>query len=82
MAAEQNREGGENVIGALIWVLLLQNRAQAATELLQELNSDVSGNFVEEVCLFSQFNWEFKTAMVYQRLQLWNEMTLVCFLLL
>uniref|UniRef100_A0A8C9XVB3 NEDD8-activating enzyme E1 regulatory subunit n=1 Tax=Sander lucioperca TaxID=283035 RepID=A0A8C9XVB3_SANLU len=26
----------------------LQNRAQAATELLQELNSDVSGNFVEE----------------------------------
>lgn len=27
----------------------LQNRAQAATELLQELNSDVSGNFVEEV---------------------------------
>lgn len=35
------------------WVLtlvaMLQNRAQAATELLQELNSDVSGNFVEEV---------------------------------
>uniref|UniRef100_A0A673H6L4 NEDD8-activating enzyme E1 regulatory subunit n=1 Tax=Sinocyclocheilus rhinocerous TaxID=307959 RepID=A0A673H6L4_9TELE len=29
-------------------VLILQNRAQAATELLQELNSDVSGNFVEE----------------------------------
>uniref|UniRef100_A0A3B3VE77 NEDD8-activating enzyme E1 regulatory subunit n=1 Tax=Poecilia latipinna TaxID=48699 RepID=A0A3B3VE77_9TELE len=29
-------------------VLALQNRAQAATELLQELNSDVSGNFVEE----------------------------------
>lgn len=28
---------------------MLQNRAQAATELLQELNSDVSGNFVEEV---------------------------------
>lgn len=28
---------------------ILQNRAQAATELLQELNSDVSGNFVEEV---------------------------------
>uniref|UniRef100_A0A673AA70 NEDD8-activating enzyme E1 regulatory subunit n=1 Tax=Sphaeramia orbicularis TaxID=375764 RepID=A0A673AA70_9TELE len=27
---------------------ILQNRAQAATELLQELNSDVSGNFVEE----------------------------------
>uniref|UniRef100_A0A8C9VJF8 NEDD8-activating enzyme E1 regulatory subunit n=1 Tax=Scleropages formosus TaxID=113540 RepID=A0A8C9VJF8_SCLFO len=27
---------------------LCQNRAQAATELLQELNSDVSGNFVEE----------------------------------
>jgi len=27
-----------------------QNRAQSATELLQELNSDVSGNFVEEVC--------------------------------
>uniref|UniRef100_A0AAY4AZ45 NEDD8-activating enzyme E1 regulatory subunit n=1 Tax=Denticeps clupeoides TaxID=299321 RepID=A0AAY4AZ45_9TELE len=26
-----------------------KNRAQAATELLQELNSDVSGNFVEEV---------------------------------
>ncbi|MED6238689.1 NEDD8-activating enzyme E1 regulatory subunit [Ataeniobius toweri] len=25
-----------------------KNRAQAATELLQELNSDVSGNFVEE----------------------------------
>lgn len=30
-------------------VFMLQNRAQAATELLQELNSDVSGNFVEEV---------------------------------
>lgn len=30
-------------------MLILQNRAQAATELLQELNSDVSGNFVEEV---------------------------------
>lgn len=30
-------------------VLILQSRAQAATELLQELNSDVSGNFVEEV---------------------------------
>lgn len=28
---------------------MLQNRAQAATELLQELNGDVSGNFVEEV---------------------------------
>ena len=32
-------------------VCVFQNRAQAATELLQELNSDVSGNFVEEVCL-------------------------------
>lgn len=30
-------------------MFILQNRAQAATELLQELNSDVSGNFVEEV---------------------------------
>ncbi len=30
-------------------MFMLQNRAQAATELLQELNSDVSGNFVEEV---------------------------------
>ncbi len=30
-------------------VLILQSRAQAATELLQELNTDVSGNFVEEV---------------------------------
>lgn len=33
----------------LFCVFVLQNRAQAATELLQELNSDVSGNFVEEV---------------------------------
>uniref|UniRef100_A0A4W6CJA7 NEDD8-activating enzyme E1 regulatory subunit n=1 Tax=Lates calcarifer TaxID=8187 RepID=A0A4W6CJA7_LATCA len=33
---------------ALTLALMLQNRAQAATELLQELNSDVSGNFVEE----------------------------------
>lgn len=32
-------------------MLMLQNRAQAATELLQELNSDVSGNFVEEVSM-------------------------------
>uniref|UniRef100_A0A8C7Q5Y8 NEDD8-activating enzyme E1 regulatory subunit n=1 Tax=Oncorhynchus mykiss TaxID=8022 RepID=A0A8C7Q5Y8_ONCMY len=30
-----------------------RNRAQAATELLQELNTDVSGNFVEEVCVFN-----------------------------
>ncbi len=30
-------------------VFILQSRAQAATELLQELNTDVSGNFVEEV---------------------------------
>lgn len=40
-------------ISIFVWVLIvlfvLQNRAQAATELLQELNSDVSGNFVEEV---------------------------------
>uniref|UniRef100_A0A8B9H3V8 NEDD8-activating enzyme E1 regulatory subunit n=1 Tax=Astyanax mexicanus TaxID=7994 RepID=A0A8B9H3V8_ASTMX len=32
-----------------VCVCVLQNRAQAATEFLQELNSDVSGNFVEEV---------------------------------
>lgn len=32
-----------------MFAFMLQNRAQAATELLQELNSDVSGNFVEEV---------------------------------
>lgn len=31
-------------------IVLKQNRAQSATELLQELNNDVSGNFVEEVC--------------------------------
>uniref|UniRef100_A0A3Q2D3G3 NEDD8-activating enzyme E1 regulatory subunit n=1 Tax=Cyprinodon variegatus TaxID=28743 RepID=A0A3Q2D3G3_CYPVA len=37
---------GEDVGNKLTF--LLQNRAQAATELLQELNSDVSGNFVEE----------------------------------
>lgn len=34
-----------------ILISLEQNRAQSAMELLQELNSDVSGNFVEEVCL-------------------------------
>lgn len=34
-----------------ILIALKQNRAQSAMELLQELNSDVSGNFVEEVCL-------------------------------
>lgn len=32
-------------------IVLRQNRAQSATELLQELNNDVSGNFVEEVCI-------------------------------
>lgn len=41
--------------------LMLQSRAQAATELLQELNSDVCGNFVEEVITphFSKhsYNW-------------------------
>lgn len=34
----------------VVLIVLKQNRAQSATELLQELNSDVSGNFVEEVC--------------------------------
>lgn len=34
-----------------ILIALKQSRAQSAMELLQELNSDVSGNFVEEVCL-------------------------------
>lgn len=32
-----------------LFVCVLQNRAQAVTELLQELNSDVSGHFAEEV---------------------------------
>lgn len=59
--------GVQYAIGPHILVLLLQNRAQAATELLQELNSDVSGNFVEEVCVahistvLVMFNWKFKT---------------------
>lgn len=34
----------------IVLIVLKQNRAQSATELLQELNNDVSGNFVEEVC--------------------------------
>lgn len=29
-----------------------KNRAQAAMEFLQELNNDVSGSFVEEVCVY------------------------------
>uniref|UniRef100_A0A667XB90 NEDD8-activating enzyme E1 regulatory subunit n=1 Tax=Myripristis murdjan TaxID=586833 RepID=A0A667XB90_9TELE len=39
---------GEDVGNNEHCFFMLQNRAQAATELLQELNSDVSGNFVEE----------------------------------
>uniref|UniRef100_A0A3Q3F4Y1 NEDD8-activating enzyme E1 regulatory subunit n=1 Tax=Labrus bergylta TaxID=56723 RepID=A0A3Q3F4Y1_9LABR len=39
---------GEDVGNNLDPNSVLQNRAQAATELLQELNSDVSGNFFEE----------------------------------
>lgn len=39
----------EKISYPFIVMFILQNRAQAATELLQELNSDVSGNFVEEV---------------------------------
>uniref|UniRef100_A0A8C7DVG3 NEDD8-activating enzyme E1 regulatory subunit n=1 Tax=Oncorhynchus kisutch TaxID=8019 RepID=A0A8C7DVG3_ONCKI len=38
----------QNVITSLLGWCVFQNRAQAATELLQELNTDVSGNFVEE----------------------------------
>lgn len=34
----------------IVLIVPKQNRAQSATELLQELNNDVSGNFVEEVC--------------------------------
>lgn len=44
---------------------LLQNRAQAATELLQELNSDVSGNFVEEVGTGIWF-WHGATIILFQ----------------
>uniref|UniRef100_A0A671MKZ5 NEDD8-activating enzyme E1 regulatory subunit n=1 Tax=Sinocyclocheilus anshuiensis TaxID=1608454 RepID=A0A671MKZ5_9TELE len=41
-----------------------KNRAQAATELLQELNSDVSGNFVEEVSVnSSSFTFSIYTAV-------------------
>lgn len=40
-----------------ILVPLKQNRAQSAMELLQELNSDVSGNFVEEVCIPKSVLW-------------------------
>lgn len=43
-------------VRALTLLFLLQNRAQAATELLQELNSDVSGNFVEEVGIILSFD--------------------------
>uniref|UniRef100_A0A8D3D1Z1 NEDD8-activating enzyme E1 regulatory subunit n=1 Tax=Scophthalmus maximus TaxID=52904 RepID=A0A8D3D1Z1_SCOMX len=39
---------GEDVGNNVNLAFMLQNRAQAATELLQEMNSDVSGNFVEE----------------------------------
>lgn len=34
----------------IVFILVKQNRGQSATELLQELNNDVSGNYVEEVC--------------------------------
>ncbi len=30
---------------------ILQPRAQVATELLLELNEDVSGDYIEEVCI-------------------------------
>lgn len=36
-----------NAAVCFVW----QNRAQCTTELLQELNNEVSGNFVEEVCI-------------------------------
>lgn len=36
----------------LVFIAPEQSRAQSATELLQELNNDVSGNFVEEVWFF------------------------------
>uniref|UniRef100_A0A6Q2XPX1 NEDD8-activating enzyme E1 regulatory subunit n=1 Tax=Esox lucius TaxID=8010 RepID=A0A6Q2XPX1_ESOLU len=45
---------GNNNVTSLCYTIVISNpclhanRAQAATELLQELNSDVSGNFVEE----------------------------------
>lgn len=44
-----------------IFIVPKQSRAQSATELLQELNNDVSGNFVEEVCLklFYRFFFSF-----------------------
>uniref|UniRef100_A0AAR2LKR2 NEDD8-activating enzyme E1 regulatory subunit n=1 Tax=Pygocentrus nattereri TaxID=42514 RepID=A0AAR2LKR2_PYGNA len=46
-----HRVTGEDVGNKVLWVFMVlyrPNRAQAATEFLQELNSDVSGNFVEE----------------------------------
>uniref|UniRef100_A0A8C8J8Q8 NEDD8-activating enzyme E1 regulatory subunit n=1 Tax=Oncorhynchus tshawytscha TaxID=74940 RepID=A0A8C8J8Q8_ONCTS len=43
-----HKVSGEDVGNNLLGWCVFQNRAQAATELLQELNTDVSGNFVEE----------------------------------
>lgn len=39
----------------LVFIAPEQSRAQSATELLQELNNDVSGNVVEEVWFFFFF---------------------------
>ncbi|CAK6973357.1 NEDD8-activating enzyme E1 regulatory subunit [Scomber scombrus] len=44
-----------------------KNRAQAATELLQELNSDVSGNFVEE-----RFSLKFNSTCLRLGSSLWS----------
>uniref|UniRef100_A0A8C8JAM2 NEDD8-activating enzyme E1 regulatory subunit n=1 Tax=Oncorhynchus tshawytscha TaxID=74940 RepID=A0A8C8JAM2_ONCTS len=43
-----HKVSGEDVGNKYENDVVFQNRAQAATELLQELNTDVSGNFVEE----------------------------------
>lgn len=50
-------------VRALTLVFPLQNRAQAATELLQELNSDVSGNFVEEVGIICALTWCYRNVV-------------------
>lgn len=52
-----------------IFIVPKQSRAQSATELLQELNNDVSGNFVEEVCLKLFYRFFFSFILW----RLWND---------
>ena len=54
----EHRRTEVEVLLTIHGIFIFQNRAQTATELLQELNSDVSGNFVEEVRLLYETHFK------------------------